>query len=313
MNLTSPATTPQQEGRAAPLEGSLGRTDLLLCLCIAIWGFNFVAVKIALREGFSPLALVGLRFPLFGLAMLVVAYAVERDLRIHRRHLWSLVVLAVVGLGLNQLLWTFGMKLTLAPKASILMTTTPVFAALFAPLFREARLSKLGWLGILVALGGSALVVTGGSLRQHLSSSATLGDVLILLASLLVGAVTAGSRPLLRHYSALKYTTYHVCFGAMFLLPITATHVLATDFSAVTTRAWLGLLYSIFFAGVTGFWIWYNGVEKIGAARTAIYQAAMPITTLLGAWLVLRDEMVGWVHLLGAAITLAGVWMARRY
>lgn len=295
-----------------PRPSGVGRTDALLCLCMALWGLNFVAVKTALREGLAPLSLLGLRYPLFALAILAVAYAVERDLRLYRRHLWAVVLLGL-GLSVNQMLWTYGLDLTLAPKAAILMTTSPVFAALFGPMFRDVRLSRLGWLGVFVALGGAAIVISGGSFRQILRAPATAGDVLILLTAVMVGSVTAGAQPLLRHYSPLKYAAYHIAFGAVFLLPVTTPQVLATDVAAVSTHAWMGLGYSVVFAGVIGFWIWYTGVGNIGGARTAIYMAAMPVTTLLGAWLLLRDEMVGWVHMLGAAITIGGVWMARRY
>ncbi|MFQ6133501.1 MAG: DMT family transporter [Armatimonadota bacterium] len=289
-----------------------GRTDLLLCVCMALWGLNFVAVKLALRGGLPPLALLGLRWPLFGLAMLAIARGLEGDLRLHRRHLWAVVLLGVV-LSVNQIAWTHGLHLTLAPKAAILMTTSPVFAALFAPLFRDTRLSALAWVGVFLALSGSAVVITGGSLQQLLRAPATLGDVLIVCAAMLVGAATAGARPLLRHYSPLKYAAYHVALGALFLLPATAGPVATLDFGAVTPMAWLGLSYSIVFAGVIGFWIYYRGVGDIGGARTAIYMAGIPVTALLGAALLLRDEVIGWVHVVGAAITIVGVWMARRY
>ena len=38
-----------------------GTTDLMMLVTVMIWGLNFVAVKLVLRE-FSPMAFIGLRF-----------------------------------------------------------------------------------------------------------------------------------------------------------------------------------------------------------------------------------------------------------
>jgi drug/metabolite transporter (DMT)-like permease len=280
-------------------------------LCVIIWGLNFVAVRIALREGFGPLAYAGIRFPVFGLALLAVTYALERDLSIRRRHLWPFIAISVLGVTIQQVLWTEGMARTLAPKGSILMVTSPVFAALFAPMFREAWLPARGWLGVLLALAGAVVIVGADEIGHIVTSAATLGDVLILAAAAIVGAITAGAKPFLRHYSALKYTSWYVVIGSAFLLPPCLPSILHTDFAAVSARAWIALAYSIVFAGVTGFWLWFNAVEKIGATRTAIYQAAMPIAAVIGTAVFLQDEMLTWVHALGAAVTIVGVWIVR--
>jgi drug/metabolite transporter (DMT)-like permease len=286
-----------------------------------VWGLNFPGTKI-MREELTTAQLLGLRWPAFALLLVIIALIVERRLRVSRRDLGAFLLIAIPGVVINQALWVHGLGPTTASRSALILATAPVFANLFTPLFGGRPLGWLGWVGIGVALlgimlvkGGPALIGPGAGVLARLyddlfRSPASVGDLEELAAAVCIGFYTAASRPYVRRYSPLLFTTYTVGIGALIMLPFAIKPLADLNFAAVSIRTWGWMAYTIVLAGVVGFICWFTGVAKIGPARTAIYQTVMPVVSVAGAVPLLGDRLTP-IQILGAVITLSGVFIAR--
>jgi len=56
---------------------------------------------------------------------------------------------------------------------------------------------------------------------------------------------------------------------------------------------------------------WSQGVQRLGPGRTANFNNLVPVLALIMSYFALKEEL-HLLQLLGAAITIGGVWLARR-
>ncbi len=71
------------------------------------------------------------------------------------------------------------------------------------------------------------------------------------------------------------------------------------------------MAYSAFLVAAFGFTSWQRGVSRIGANRMLVYQYLVTLTGVVSG-IVLFSEGFGIDKAIGAAILLAGVYLARR-
>ena len=89
-----------------------------------------------------------------------------------------------------------------------------------------------------------------------------------------------------------------------------APAVAAQDWSQVTATGWLGLAYSSALAIVVAYILWNFGVQRIGSARTAIYNNLTPVIATFGAAIFLGEPLTLF-KIVGAVIIFVGLYLAR--
>lgn len=292
-----------------PVESRGFMADAGLVLVAAIWGVNFSVMKVVL-EALDPLALNALRFPLAALALAFVLKATPGPLFPDKTDIVRVLVLGVVGNVFYQLCFIFGLDWTLAGNASLLLATTPAWTLLFSRLAGHEPLTAAGLAGVAATLVGIVLVVVGRGEALTVDPRNLAGDLLMLVASVLWATYTvAGLEPVGR-YGALRMTTWTLWVGTPILVAMGIPSLRGTDFGSVPTGAWLGVVYAGLLSIAVAYLLWYRGVKVLGNNRTAIYSNLVPVMALVTAWLWL-GEVPGILQLVGAAIILAGLTVAR--
>jgi drug/metabolite transporter (DMT)-like permease len=280
-----------------------------LLLMVLIWGINFPVAKGALAE-LSPLAFNALRFPL---AALVVFAALRRrggvflwPARGDRRRVFGLGVLGNV---VYQQFFIFGLALTRAGTASLLLAATPIITALLSAGLGHERVGVRTWLGVIATFAGIALVVAFGPAADA-GGASLLGDLLMIGASISWAVYTVGSRSLIERYGSVQFTAWTLWTGAVGLCLIGLPSVVRTDLGAVSPGAWFGVVYAGALSIGIAYLIWYYGVRLIGNTRTAAYSNLVPVVALVAAWLQL-GEVPSAGQLAGAGVILTGLTLAQ--
>src|SRR3954468_15115436 len=184
-----------------------------LAVTVGLWASAFVAIRVllpALGAGGVASARLALAAVAFGL--IAMAAGVRRPTR---AEVPGLAVLGATGYAGYQLLLNAGERTVPAGTASLMLSITPVVAAVLAgPLLGE-RVSRRGWAGLAIALAGAALVAI--SRRQ----GGGLGGALLIAAAAGVYAVwIVLQKRGLRTMSPLHLTAWGTWFGALFALPV---------------------------------------------------------------------------------------------
>ncbi len=283
-------------------------TDLLLILVIFIWGSFPILGKIALRE-IPPSVFVPMRMWLAAGGLFVYALLTRQSVRIMRADWPRLLLVGVGGWATNQILYMTGLPLTTAGNTGLMVSTTPLFALLFAAALRQDRIGWRQVLGICISFGAVALLqqVRGG---LSLGSETWRGDLLVLGSAATDGMQTVVVAPLLPKYGMRRLVTWCTLLTALALTPFAVGPARAVAWASVSWQAWGVVLWTTAFNVVLASLLWYMGIRRIGSVRTNVYQYLQPVISVgLGA--LLLHEPVTLPFLGVATLLLIGVVLAR--
>jgi drug/metabolite transporter (DMT)-like permease len=282
--------------------------DVLLLVTVVFWSFNFTVVKYALTHGWEPLTYSSVRFAIGALLFSGFTYAREGSLVVRRADVLLMSVAAAAGIWLNQLSFVYAVRLTTASTVALMFGTLPIFVALIAQAFGHERLSFRHWLATLVSFSGVALVALGAS--GGIGSD--LGGILLgLAASVTWAAYSVAMGPLMRRYSPYRISAFMLLVGSVPLLASAFEQLGRQDWSQLGALAWGAFVYSLFFSLVFTNIMWFTAIDRVGAARSALYANLQPF---LGAFfaLVVLSEHMGPLQVGGGIVIGAGILLARR-
>ena len=234
----------------------------------------------------------------FGLAVLV--QRTRGDGHVDPRA-WRWPVLAGVAFGLHQLSLFTAVKLTTVADVTLIGATSPVVTGLLAvPVFAE-RPGPRFRLWAVIAMVGSAVVVVGGSTGPSgdpLGMALALANVVLFAVFFLV---SKASRP---HLGTLPFLGATLTVAAVV---VSAYVGLATD--SVASARPTDLMYAAIVAagpGFVGHVVMTWPLQWVPANIPPVMRLAMPLFAGTWAWVFL-GETVGWSHLAGGAVVVAGV------
>ncbi|MBI3998834.1 MAG: DMT family transporter [Armatimonadetes bacterium] len=284
---------------------AFGLGDVLVLVTVVLWGASFTVIKSAYDE-FTPLAFAAVRFVIASLGMLLILMLLRQPLAIARRDLFRVATVGIFHVGFYQIFFGVGLRYTTASNSILIINTGPVITVLMVWLTRSEPLIWRHVAGILLAAAGVVLLIEASG---HFSTGYLKGDLLTLLGAWSYGVTPVLVLPLYQRYSTLSVMTSSMLFGTLLLLAV-GTPELARQSWAVSPAAWTQLGYAALGAGTLGYLFWYEGIRRIGPTRVAAYTYLIPPVGVLLAVQVLREPF-GLLHLAGAAVTLAGVALAR--
>jgi drug/metabolite transporter (DMT)-like permease len=290
----------KERRRASPL------VEASLLLTVFFFGTNFTAVKLVV-ESVPPILFVGSRFTLAGLLLLPLALLSGEEGRLSRRDFLPMLGLGLVGVTLTQSVFTVGVGLTTAANTALVYSTAPVWGMLLAFALGWERPRISGVLGIGLCLAGVGAIVYGS---LDFAGTSLVGDALILAAAVCWGSYTVLTLSFLRRYSALAVAAYAMTLGGLAAFPLAALDPSPLNLAALDGVTWAAAAYSALCSSAFGFAAWGWGVSHVGANRVLVYQYLVTLTGV-STGVLLLGEGFGAGQLIGAAVILAGVYLAR--
>jgi drug/metabolite transporter (DMT)-like permease len=137
-----------------------------------------------------------------------------------------------VFLALHFVFWTYSLRMTSVASSVVLVSTTPVFVAIFSLLWLHERPQRRLWCGIVCAVAGS--VITAG-MDRHFSHDSLSGDLLALLGALMACGYLLTGRLVRRHLDLSRYIFAAYGTAAVTLLvACLATQTPLTGFPSAT-------------------------------------------------------------------------------
>jgi len=283
------------------------RTELFLLVAVLLLGTNPVAVKYAV-SAIAPLPFVALRFTVAGLLLLGVVHFLGLGGGVERKDLLPMMGVGTLGVGVTNMLFTSGVNLTNASDTALLYAVVPVWGMILGSVLGLEKPTLRGILGVGLAFLGLVVVVYGG---LGGSGSSLQGNLLVLGATVCWGSYTVLSLPLLEKYSPLVVAAYTMLFGGLAALPFALPGFLSVDWVAMGAGVWAAVAYSTVLVAAFGFFAWQRGASLLGANRVLVYQYLITFVGVASG-IVLLGERLGIEKIIGGAVILFGVYLARR-
>ena len=284
------------------------KTDLLMLIAAAIWGFAFVAQREGM-ETMGPFLFSGVRF-LLGVVALspVVWYLSKKPQQSHKAEV-SAKKLILAGTVAGLLLFggiscqQVGLQYTTAGKAGFI-TGLYIFFVPLIGLFLGQRTGSGTWLGATIALFGLYLL----SIKEDFTIAE--GDLLQLICAVFFAAHVLVIGYLAKRMDTLKLALvqYLVC-GVISLLIAIAIEMISWDMIVATA---IPLLYAGIMSTGIAYTLQVVAQQHAHSSHAAIILSLEGAFAVLGGWLLL-DEHLPVRGLLGCALMLTGMILSQLF
>ncbi len=285
-------------------------TITYLLLATALWAGNAIAGRV-LVGSISPITLSAVRWGLAALLLLPLGWRVF----IPGSALWQnkkrFLLLGLFGVGSYNVLLYLALQTSTAINVTLIGASMPIWMLFIGAVFYQVKPSILQMIGAVVSLLGVGIVLTRGDLATLLSMEMVIGDLLIMLATILWAFYSwMLSRPgssSERQWPWAEFLMAQVTVGLLWTgffdgFEITAGH-------AVIDLNWWTASLILFVAigpSLIAYRCWGLGVNGAGPTVAAFFANFIPLfTALLSA--AMLGEPPQLFHGLAFALIVAGI------
>ena len=291
---------------------------LCLALSMSLVG-SYVALSKPLAAAFPVFLLAWMRFGIGGVAMLhwLKKPAAEPPLNLRTRQL--LFLHSFLGNFLFTVCMIYGVSLTSATSAGVIMASIPAAVAVMSWAFLREHVAPRTWLAVGCAVVGIALFSfshDGGSAHgagaagpEAESSHRWLGHFLLLCASMCEAAYSVIGKKLTGTLGPKRITSLINLWGFVIATPFGLYAAWRFDFAGVSAGIWLLLLFYALAACMWTVWLWMTGLKAVPAAQGGVFTVLLPVSAALMGVLVLGESFTS-MQLVAFAIALASVVLA---
>lgn len=268
-----------------------------------LFGTSFVASKVAL-SGFSPTQLIFLRFAIAALFFaLAKSFLPAQELKPEQSR--QVFLLALLEPGIYFFLEAYGLKLTLASTAAVLISTIPIFVVLLEAFWLAVRVSLREVALILLSLFGVSLLLTAGGWDRAFGGT-FLGNLLILGAAFSASLYTILARKLMATVDALTVTRWQAVYATVFYFPFALGAYVLGGKLPTNPRPWLATVYLGLACSFGAYFLLNYALSRLRASFVSAFSNLIPVVASVLA-VVFLDESLSTQQIVGAAIAIGAI------
>jgi drug/metabolite transporter (DMT)-like permease len=287
------------------------RTAAYACLALSMSLVgSYVALSKPLAAAIPVFLLAWLRFGIGGLAMLHWLRKPAQEAPLSGRTRALLFLESFLGNFLFSICMLFGVSMTSAVSAGVIMAGIPAVVALLSWGFLGERIAGRTWLAIaLAALGIGLLAFARPAEAAAEAPRAWLGNLLVFAAVVCEAAYAVIGKKLTGALGPKRITAIINLWGFALVTPFGIYAATRFDFGTVAPGIWLLLLFYSLAASVWTVWLWMTGLKVVPAGQAGVFTVMLPVSAALVGVVVLGESLSG-MQVLAFSAALAGVVLA---
>jgi len=284
-----------------------GRPYSAVILSMIFWSFSFVWFKIANKD-YDPITIVFIRLCIAVAFLSTYLWLTKGYTGIARGDKKYFLLLAIFEPFFYFLGESFGLTYVSSTVGSVIISTIPVFAVIFAWAVYREKLRAVNYAGVIISFLGVLIFITNSSGSIEMS-----GKGLVLL---LIAVISATGYNMVLHRLATKYNPVFIVntqnvIGAILFLPLflifdlkdfISTGIVAGSFSSIVLLA--------IFASSGAFALFAYSVRYLGISKANIFSNLIPVFTALFAFLIAGDKMT-MRNIAGMLVVIAGLFLSQ--
>ena len=247
---------------------------------------SYVGLSKILVAAFPVFLLAGLRFAIAAPAMATWLKRQPHEPPLSRHDRILLFWESFLGNFLFSVCMLFGVSLTTALAAGVIMAAMPAVVAILSRVFLGEHIRRRVMAGIACAVLGIAIV----SLTKHSDdgSGSLLGNLLLVGAVICEASYVVIGKRLAGNLSAKRISALVNLWGLLLVSPLALWQGLHFDWASIALPTWALLLFYSIAASMITVWLWMTGLKRVPASSAGVFTVMLPISaaavgvTLLG-------------------------------
>ena len=293
-----------------------------LALSMSLVG-SYVALSKPLVAALPVFLLAWLRFGIGSVAMLAWLKRPADESPMTGTTKRLLFLESFLGNFLFSICMLFGVSMTGAVTAGVVMATIPAAVALMSWVFLKERIGLRVWAAVICAVMGVMLISLSKQelptlslygLEAYLSLNQSdlrvfWGTVLLLAAVLCEAAYAVIGKKLIGVLSPKRISALINLWGFALATPLGLWAAWQFDFFSVAAPSWLLLVFYSLAASVWTVWLWMTGLKTISASRAGVFTVFLPVSAA-AVGVVFLGESLTPLQMLAFGVALLGVMLA---
>jgi drug/metabolite transporter (DMT)-like permease len=285
-------------------------TVFYLTLATILWAGNAIAGRV-LVGSISPISLSAVRWGLAALMLLPFGWKVFKPGSALWRNKSRFLVLGLLGVGSYNVLLYLALQTSTAINVTLIGASMPIWMLFIGAVFYKVKPRLLQMVGAIVSLIGVTVVLTRGEPTGLLSMEVVMGDLFIMLATILWAFYSwMISRPggsTERQWPWAEFLMAQVLIGLMWTMLFESAEI-AAGYAFIDLNYWTGALIVFVAIGpsLIAYRCWGLGVNGAGPTVAAFFANLIPLFTALLSAAILGDPPQLF-HGLAFALIVAGI------
>ena len=284
-----------------------------LLLTNLIFGSNYSIVQYIAGRGVQPFGLNVIRVGVTTILLWLLIFFVPHKPGIRKEHIGRMLICAITGIVINQLLFIKGLTLTLSMHASLLMLVTPVFVTLTAAWLIKEPLNPYKLLGLGIGISGAVMLVL---LKEHAGNDSAhknilLGNLFIVINAISYAFYFVLVKPLMEVYHPFHVIRWIFTLGLIFVLPIGWGEFAAIEWQSFNAQDYAALGFIVIGATFLAYLFNLYGIAKLGASVAGAYIYTQPVFASLIAIFIL-GESLSLYKIIAASLIVGGVLLVNK-
>ena len=276
----------------------------LAILAAAFFGSVSTLAKPTL-ESVNPLLLTCMVYLISAAA--ITPATLHKPMSFRRKDFLLILGIAMAGAVVAPLMYFYGLQATTASNTAVLSNTETVFTVAIAILFFKEKLSKIGYIGLVMVTIGAVIVTTDLRL-SNFGFQLDAGNLLIIGSSLFWALDNNISKVVTKRINVLKVAQLKSVIGGGLLLVV----VIATNVPILLKIAEIPFILLL---GTVGFaaslYCFLRAIKIIGIVKTIVIFATSSVFGLIFAVIFLREQ-ISMYQIAAIVVMISGVYLINR-
>ena len=288
-------------------------TVFYLLIATILWAGNAIAGR-ALVGSVSPITLSALRWGLAALLLLPFGWRIFKPSSPLWKNKVRFLLLGLFGVGSYNVLLYLALQTSSAINVTLIGASMPIWMLFIGAVFYQVKPSFLQMIGAAVSMVGVSVVLTRGDLSALMSMQMVVGDLLIMVATILWAFYSwMLSRPggsTERQWPWADFLMAQVLVGLLWTGFFDGFEI-ATGHAYVDLNLWTGslILFVAIGPSLIAYRCWGLGVNGAGPTVAAFFANFIPLFTAIFSAAIL-GEPPQLFHGAAFALIVTGIWVS---
>jgi len=257
----------------------------------------------------SPFAIVFAR--IFGAGALLWIFSLfVKTHKVEKGDMKRMALLAIFGVGLNQVLFIYGLSLTTSINSAIIMISNPIMVLVFTLIVLREKITFSKLSGLFLAILG-ALVILSYRGNFELGSKTIAGDVMTFINSISWAIFVVMIKPMIIKYNTATTMRWVFLFGSIYILPVGLSDTLHTNWAGFTSYAVFALLFVVIGTTFIAYFLNIYGLKELSPNTVSAYIYLQPFLTTIFAVLSGNDELTP-TKLVSGLLIIGGLYLVTK-